>query len=65
MELRWPGWLTRRPRMGRLSRLNPSAFQNSTLAELAWQRLQAGHTDEVATLEPIYLGQPVRAKIEN
>jgi tRNA threonylcarbamoyladenosine biosynthesis protein TsaB len=35
------------------------------LAELAWQRLQAGDTDNVATLEPIYLGQPVRAKIEN
>ena len=35
------------------------------LAELAWQRLQAGDTDDVATLEPIYLGQPVRAKIEN
>ena len=38
MELRWPSWLTRRARSGRLSRLNPSAFQNSTLAELAWQR---------------------------
>jgi len=38
MELRWPGWLSRRARAGRLSRLNPSAFQNSTLAELAWQR---------------------------
>jgi len=32
------------------------------LAELAWQRLQAGDTNNVATLEPIYLGQPVRAK---
>jgi tRNA threonylcarbamoyladenosine biosynthesis protein TsaB len=32
------------------------------LAELAWQRLQAGDTDDVATLEPIYLAQPVRAK---
>lgn len=38
MELRWPGWLTRRSRSARLSRLSPSAFQNSTLAELAWQR---------------------------
>ncbi|HEU5100817.1 MAG TPA: tRNA (adenosine(37)-N6)-threonylcarbamoyltransferase complex dimerization subunit type 1 TsaB, partial [Roseiflexaceae bacterium] len=32
------------------------------LAELAWRRLQAGDTDNAATLEPIYLGQPVRAK---
>jgi tRNA threonylcarbamoyladenosine biosynthesis protein TsaB len=32
------------------------------LAELAWQRFQAGDTDNPATLEPIYLGQPVRAK---
>ncbi len=32
------------------------------LAELAWQRLQMGAVDSVATLEPIYLGQPVKAK---
>jgi tRNA threonylcarbamoyladenosine biosynthesis protein TsaB len=32
------------------------------LAELAWQRWQAGDTDAVATLEPIYLGQPVKIK---
>ncbi len=32
------------------------------LAELAWQRLQAGDVDDVATLEPIYLGQPVKVK---
>jgi general secretion pathway protein N len=38
MELRWPTWLTWRRRSGRLSRLGASAFQNSTLAELAWQR---------------------------
>jgi general secretion pathway protein N len=44
MELRWPGWLTRRARAGRLSRLNPSAFQNSTLAELAWQRARNAST---------------------
>ncbi|MCS6840450.1 MAG: tRNA (adenosine(37)-N6)-threonylcarbamoyltransferase complex dimerization subunit type 1 TsaB [Roseiflexus sp.] len=31
------------------------------LAELAWMRLAAGERDSVATLEPIYLGQPVRA----
>lgn len=30
------------------------------LAELAWQRLQAGSSDDAATLEPIYLGQPVK-----
>lgn len=33
------------------------------LAELAWQRLQAGDTDDLATLEPIYLGQPVKVKL--
>jgi tRNA threonylcarbamoyladenosine biosynthesis protein TsaB len=32
------------------------------LAELAWQRLRAGEPDDVAILEPIYLGQPVKAK---
>jgi len=32
------------------------------LAELAWQRLQAGDVDDLATLEPIYLGEPVRLK---
>ena len=32
------------------------------LAELAWQRLLAGSTDDVMTLEPIYLGQPVKIK---
>ena len=32
------------------------------LAELGWQRLQAGQADDLATLEPIYLGQPVRSK---
>lgn len=29
------------------------------LAELAWQRFQAGDTDDLAALEPIYLGHPV------
>ncbi len=32
------------------------------LAELAWQRLEAGAVDDLATLEPIYLGEPVRLK---
>jgi tRNA threonylcarbamoyladenosine biosynthesis protein TsaB len=32
------------------------------LAELAWRRLQSGEADDVATLEPIYLGQPVKVK---
>jgi tRNA threonylcarbamoyladenosine biosynthesis protein TsaB len=32
------------------------------LAELAWQRLLAGDTDSPASLEPIYLGQPVKIK---
>jgi tRNA threonylcarbamoyladenosine biosynthesis protein TsaB len=30
------------------------------LAELAWQRLESGEIDDVATIEPIYLGQPVK-----
>lgn len=30
------------------------------LAELAWWRLQAGEVDNIATLEPIYLGSPVK-----
>lgn len=32
------------------------------LAELAWQRLQNGDVDDLAALEPIYLGEPVRVK---
>jgi general secretion pathway protein N len=44
MELRWPAWLSRRSRSGRLSQINPSAFQNSTLAELAWQRARHAST---------------------
>lgn len=32
------------------------------LAELAWRRLQAGEHDDLATLEPIYLGEPVKPK---
>ena len=39
-----------------------SARRPGYLAELAWQRFQAGDADNPATLEPIYLGQPVRAK---
>lgn len=30
------------------------------LAELAWRRLAAGEADDSASLEPIYLGQPVK-----
>jgi tRNA threonylcarbamoyladenosine biosynthesis protein TsaB len=36
--------------------------RSSFLAELAWKRFQAGDTDDVAMLEPIYLGQPVKVK---
>lgn len=32
------------------------------LAELAWQRLQSGAADERASLEPIYLGEPVKLR---
>jgi tRNA threonylcarbamoyladenosine biosynthesis protein TsaB len=34
----------------------------AALAEIAWQRLQAGSTDDVTTLEPIYLGSPVKER---
>lgn len=44
MELRWPAWLSRRSRATRFSQINPSAFQNSTLAELAWQRARHAST---------------------
>jgi tRNA threonylcarbamoyladenosine biosynthesis protein TsaB len=39
-----------------------SARRPGYLAELAWQRWQAGDTDNATTLEPNYLGQPVRTK---
>ena len=32
------------------------------LAELAWRRHQAGDHDDLAALEPIYLGEPVKPK---
>lgn len=35
----------------------------SFLAELAWQRHLERHYDDLATLEPIYLGEPVRAPV--
>lgn len=35
------------------------------LAELAWQRFTDGHVDDVATLEPIYLGSPVKGRDES
>ena len=31
-------------------------------AELAWQRWQAGAVADIATLEPIYLGEAVKAR---
>lgn len=37
-----------------------AARRPAYLAELAWQRLQRADTDNAVTLEPIYLGQPVR-----
>jgi tRNA threonylcarbamoyladenosine biosynthesis protein TsaB len=44
----------------------PSAAANvrrpGYLAELAWQRLQAGMVDNLASLEPLYLAQPVKAR---
>ncbi len=38
------------------------ARRSGYLAELAWLRLQAGERDDPITLEPQYLGQPVREK---
>jgi tRNA threonylcarbamoyladenosine biosynthesis protein TsaB len=32
------------------------------LAELAWRRLAAGERDDLVTLEPVYLGEPVKPK---
>ena len=32
----------------------------AALAEIAWRRFQAGETDDLVALEPIYLGSPVR-----
>ncbi|NJN16762.1 MAG: tRNA (adenosine(37)-N6)-threonylcarbamoyltransferase complex dimerization subunit type 1 TsaB [Oscillochloris sp.] len=32
------------------------------MAELAWQRFKSGQLDDLATLEPIYLGEPVKPK---
>jgi tRNA threonylcarbamoyladenosine biosynthesis protein TsaB len=32
------------------------------LAELGWRRLAAGQRDDLVTLEPIYLGEPVKPK---
>jgi tRNA threonylcarbamoyladenosine biosynthesis protein TsaB len=34
----------------------------AALAELAWQRLTANDTDDLVTLEPIYLGSPVKER---
>jgi len=46
----------------------PSAAANlrrpGYLAELAWQRFEAGERDEPARLEPLYLGEPVKIKPE-
>jgi tRNA threonylcarbamoyladenosine biosynthesis protein TsaB len=36
--------------------------RSAALAELAWQRWQAGGVDDATILEPIYLGSPVKAK---
>jgi tRNA threonylcarbamoyladenosine biosynthesis protein TsaB len=33
------------------------------LADLAWQRFCRGERDDLASLEPIYLGEPVKSKI--
>lgn len=46
--------------------LFPSPADNvrrpAALAELGWQRLQAGDTDDVIGLEPLYLSSPIRGE---
>jgi len=37
-----------------------NARRPAYLAELAWRRLSAGEHDAIATLEPLYLGQPTK-----
>jgi tRNA threonylcarbamoyladenosine biosynthesis protein TsaB len=32
------------------------------LAELAWERIARGEQDDIVALEPVYLGEPVKAK---
>lgn len=34
----------------------------AALADLAWQRLEAGAVDDVVSLEPLYLGNPVKER---
>ena len=34
----------------------------AALADLAWSRLQAGQVDDLVSLEPMYLGSPVKEK---
>lgn len=46
----------------RFPRIAANLRRPGYLAELGWLRLQEGHADDVATLEPIYLGQPVKPK---
>jgi tRNA threonylcarbamoyladenosine biosynthesis protein TsaB len=36
----------------------------AVLAQIGWERWQAGATDAAAAIEPIYLGQPVRGMAE-
>lgn len=49
--------------------LFPSAAANlrrpGYLAELAWERFMHGEQDNLATLEPIYLGDAVRKELKN
>jgi tRNA threonylcarbamoyladenosine biosynthesis protein TsaB len=52
-------------RLGGRVTLSSGAFslrRAGFLAELAWQRIQAGHADEVAALQPIYLAPDQQVK---
>jgi tRNA threonylcarbamoyladenosine biosynthesis protein TsaB len=52
-----------RQKLGRAALFPPmptSLRRPGYLAELAWQRFRQGNRDDLARLEPIYLGEPVR-----
>ena len=53
-------------RLGDRVQLLPPAFslrRAGFLAEIAWQRIQAGRIDDVATLQPIYLAPDQKAAV--
>lgn len=49
------------PATGRSAAIVDQQRRAAWIAELAWERHQAGDYDDLVTLEPIYLASPVRA----